>query len=167
MKEDILNPEYWKRRLQESPPDCLHQSVFKCDKARWELIEAKHRLILAKHILFADSVLDAGCGWGRLLDLMPSTWGGLYCGMDISPDFIEMARRMHIDRPHAFVCQDMLCLDHVGSKRFDWGVLISIRPMIKRHLGSEHWDKIEVNLKRVCVKLLYLEYDESDEGSIE
>lgn len=179
MSEDILNPDYWRERLAKAPPGERHHAVFRCPLDRWQRIEAKHREILAAMMDPSDWVLDAGCGWGRLLNLMPAEWlaagggGHRYVGIDVSPDFIAEARRSWPDLEQRFVVGDLRSLpedwkDPIGGEcRFDWAVLISMRPMIRRNLGGEVWDQIEAELRRVAKRLLFLEYDEDDEGSVE
>ena len=162
MSEDISNPLYWKRRLQRSPKDEIHHSIFICNGDRWRRIEDKHREILAKVIGPTDSVLDAGCGYGRLLTLMPPGWDGRYLGIDISPDFVEMARELHPN--YNFIVGD---LRNIGVQGFDWAVMISIRPMVRRNMGGEVWDAMEKEIRRSAKKLLFLEYDEENPESEE
>lgn len=166
MPEDILNAHYWKQRLDSAVE--RHQAIFRCDLARWRRIEDKHRQILASTVRNIDSVLDAGCGWGRLLDLMPKTWYGSYCGIDISPDFIQLARQTH--RSRIFLqgnLHDGTLLDTVSvSAKFNWAVCISMRPMIRRNLGDDYWDTIQDNILEAADRILFLEYDENDNGEI-
>lgn len=170
---EILNPLYWQERIRQAPPNQFHHSIFKCNPSVWQKIEEKHREILAKHIKPIDSIFDAGCGWGRLLDLLPEEWHGVYLGLDISPDFIDMAHKRFDKDPKYTNCQFMVGdLRFVGQAdevipKMNWAVLISIRPMIKRHLGDEEWAKIDTGLHRIADKLLFLEYDADDEGSVE
>ncbi len=177
MTEPILDPLYWKRRLEQAKRSELHHAVFKCPLERWKAIEAKHREILAQHIQPEDTILDAGCGYGRLLDLLPGNWNGHYQGFDLSCDLVAEATRKYggfgSDKPHP----GKTVMWRVGDLRnlssyfnpgvFDWAILISIRPMIKRNLGNEVWAQMETELRRVASKLLYLEYDENDPGSVE
>lgn len=162
--DQIADPKYWKQRMDHAAPDNFHHSIFLVDKSTWQRIEDKHREILKTVLTPWSSVLDAGCGYGRLLTLMPQTWEGKYLGVDLSPDFVDLAKRNH--RLHNFVVGDLRHLP-VADVKFDFGVLISIRPMIKRHLGEEEWAKAEAELRRVCRQLLYLEYDVNDNGSLE
>lgn len=161
MTEPINDPTYWKQRLATAQE--RHHSVFKCDKERWLRIEAKHRQILAETLHPEQTILDAGCGYGRLLDLLPRDWRGYYFGVDLSPDFIDLARREH-PRNHFRVAD--LRMVPVPSGTFDWAVLISIRPMVRRNLGDDEWTKMEIELKRVANRLLFLEYDENDPGEV-
>lgn len=169
MPEDILNADYWRGRLQGAHKDNLHHAIFRCSKEKWLKIEAKHREILASCINDSDSIFDAGCGWGRLLSLLPATWQGRYLGVDLSPDFVHLARAHYPDR--AFVVADLRqvaslnCIDL--NNKYDWAVLISIRPMMRRNLGNWEWLNVEREVRKVAKKLLYLEYDEHDQGSIE
>lgn len=166
MTEPILDPSYWRRRLEQAQAAGeLHLSVFRCPLERWQRIEAKHREILAQLIGPTDSVLDAGCGYGRLLDLMPASWQGMYCGVDLSPDLIDLANRQHSDR--IFYVGDLRSLPTPADVRFTWAILISVRPMVRRNCGDEVWQQMEAELRRVARKLLFLEYDPDAEESVE
>lgn len=183
--EDISNPAYWRQRLAQAQArrDTLHTAVFRCPLDRWKAIEAKHRQILARLIGPDDSVLDAGCGWGRLLDLMPDNWQGVYVGVDLSPDFIMLALK-EISLPPlpsqrrkvgGFVVGDLTTDETVkalsaypaAGRKFDWAVMISIRPMVKRNQGEEVWGRFEANVLKLANRLLYLEYDPDCEGFVE
>lgn len=161
MAEPINDPAYWKQRLITAQE--RHHSIFRCDRERWLRVEAKHREILAKIVHPEWSVLDAGCGYGRLLTLMPADWRGFYQGIDLSPDFVELARREH--PRNAFRVADLRQIPFL-SGTFNIAVLISIRPMVKRNLGDSEWEKMEKELKRVARNLLFLEYDEKDSGEL-
>lgn len=163
--EPILDPAYWRERLESATSqNDLHLSVFRCPLERWKAIEAKHQSILFTKILETDSILDCGCGYGRLLELMPYDWNGPYLGVDISPDFVDLARKRWPNK--LFNVASLLDLSgfHGG---WEWAVLISIRPMIRRNLGVEVWNEMELQIRMKAKRLLYLEYDPDDEGSVE
>lgn len=160
MTEPILDPDYWKQRLKQAREP--HQAIFRCPLDRWLRIEDRHREILGYLISPRDSILDAGCGWGRLLTLLPGDWDGRYLGVDLSPDFIAKAQGAYPKKE--FIVGDLRALEF--PDRFDWAILISIRPMVKRNLGDGIWEQMEVELKRVARRLLYLEYDEDDIGEV-
>jgi hypothetical protein len=166
--EPINDPAYWRVRLAKADP--LHHAVFKCPTERWRAIEAKHREILARLIAPGDSVLDAGCAWGRLLNLLPSEWYGYYLGVDLSPDFVAKAREDHPHRDFRVLdLRDLVGVEPAGDSggKFEWAVMVSIRPMVRRNLGDEAWEAMERELRRVAKRLLYLEYDPDSEGSVE
>lgn len=179
MKEPILDPDYWKRRLSSVSEMNLHHSIFKCPHKEWNRIEEKHKRILKRYINPKDLVIDAGCGYGRLLNLMPDKWikyqnsinNTGYLGIDLSQDFVQLAREKHPNFE--------FCTEDVTKKEFhlldfcedgpiyDWAICVSIRPMMIRNLGQEVWDQVEENLHKLANKILYLEYDVEDNGSIE
>lgn len=171
MSEPILDQMYWKERLLRYRNNELHRAIFKCPLETWQKVEAKHKEILAKHISPSDSILDCGCGWGRLLTLMPSTWLGHYIGVDLSPDFVKLGRELYPDRAPRFFVGDLRELGWLNQpirvRKFSWAILISIRPMVIRNLFQEVWDQMEKQIRSVADKLLYLEYDPGCEGMVE
>lgn len=205
LPERVWDEKYWQERWELSQRvGQKHHAVFRCGEARWREIENKHREILARHIKEHDSVLDCGCGWGRLLELLPDrrVWSGPYMGVDLSPRFIhvaltEMVPRLVAKRQAgaAFTVGKLeelsrivpLFVDHGGPlttdpgeidksepipppplpRKWDWAVMVSVRPMIIRNQGQEAWDGMEREIRKVANRLLYLEYDPFDEGSVE
>lgn len=176
MSELISDPRYWARRLREAQSKgLLHEAVFKVNLDRWRLIEDRHREILKAHLKKGVSVLDCGCGWGRLLTLAPADWDGGYTGVDLCPDFVNLARRNFPSEDFQVGdLRDLSFLDcyspcrRVGKDgKFDLAVLISIRPMIRRNLGDEVWAQVEAEIRKWAAKILYLEYDPEDGGSLE
>jgi hypothetical protein len=175
MTEPIDDISYWKDRLARAEDSKEpHHAVFKCGRVLWDAIERRHRQILADTIGHKESVLDCGCGWGRLLDMMPGDWVGPYLGVDISPDMILKAMRHPHLHAGAFQCADLRRLSEQVApfgfrepRKFDWAVLISIRPMVKRNLGVAVWEGMESEVRKVASRLLFLEYDPDDNGNIE
>lgn len=166
--EPVSTPAYWKDRLRTALlANQLHQSVFLCGSKKWEDIKSKHRQILKEYVSPEDKVLDAGCGYGRLIDLLENHPTENYRGIDISPDLIALAKVTYPN--HLFSICSILNLNNFFFPReyFDWAVLISVRPMIKRNLGDEVWQQMEQQLRLVAKRLLFLEYDETNEGSVE
>lgn len=161
MSRPVHDVLYWRQRLQAAK--VRHHAIFLCDTAKWERIEAVHRQILAKCVGKFDSVLDVGCGYGRLLTLMYRNWCGDYLGVDLSPDFVELARAEHPDRK--FIVHDMMQPTSFNEP-LDWAVLISIRPMIRREMGDEAWLTMESNVRQQAKRMLFLEYDPLDPGEI-
>lgn len=166
MSDPLFDPLYWKVRIDEAQARGeVWKSVYICHKELWDRVEAKHREILARYVKDNDYVLDAGCAYGRILNLLPKDWHGNYLGIDVSPDFIEMARRSFPSRK--FAVGDLRSMPQLGTDWFDVAVVSSVRPMVKRHMGNDAWDLMDWELRRVARKLLYLEYDPEHEGSLE
>lgn len=166
MTNPIDAPDYWRQRLAEAEAaGQLHHAVFCCREPQWRAIEARHRAILARHVVATESVLDAGCGYGRLLDLLPKEWAGDYLGLDLSPDFVELAQRRYPGR--RFVAADLRDLRFLsGREMWDWCVLVSVRGMVLREMGADAWRRMEAELRRVSRRLLVLEYGADDEGEV-
>lgn len=166
MTEPILSPEYWANRLKAAQANGgvnLHHAIFRCPKAEWDAIAERHRSILAQVIRPTDSILDAGCGWGRLLDLLSPWYYGPYTGIDVSPEFTAMGWERY---PQVeFRVADLRDLSFL-QETYDWAVLISIRPMVRRNLGEEAWERMLTELCRVARKILFLEYDREDRGRV-
>lgn len=169
MSDPILDQMYWKARLDAAEErQELWKAVFICTKERWLAIGLKHREILTRHIKPSDSVLDCACGYARLPDMFPVTpWKRDYLGIDISQDFIDLAKIRY--PTYSFAQGDLRDLSWLNRSncRYDWAVMISVRPMVIRNLGQTVWDQMEAQIRTVATKLLYLEYDPLDEGSVE
>ena len=182
-KEPIFDTAYWRERLAKAPSDDPHKAIYLINLPYWQEVEEQHRKLLINYIQPNQSILDVGCGWGRLLTLMPFGWYGQYLGIDLSPDFIEIARKQYPERKNQFVVADVrddlkwsLCPtawvgDHLhifpsGVKR-DWAILISIKGMIINNAGEDVWNKIKARIKEVAYRILILEYSSEDKGSVE
>jgi ubiquinone/menaquinone biosynthesis C-methylase UbiE len=161
----IYSEEFWAERLVNAKSmGEIHRSVYHCSLGQWEEIEKNHRKILADYIKPSDSILDAGCGYGRLLTLLPESWQGKYLGVDLSSDFVKQAKELHPDRLFAVCNMTDTKLDRLS---FDWAICISIRQMILSNRGEEDWQAISRELHRVAKRVLILEYDAKDKGEIE
>jgi hypothetical protein len=168
----IFTPEFWAKRLADAEASGeVFQAVFKTDRDTWARIQAKHAAILAKYIEPTDGILDAGCSWGRLLDIMPANWVGVYHGIDIADAFIAKARRdyRHLLPRVTFAVGDLRNLSTLtcGDVRwFDWGIVCSVKRVIIGHAGQGVWDGIETQLRLLCKRLLILDYDPEDEEEV-
>jgi SAM-dependent methyltransferase len=79
-------PETWANRIRSHAPDHVI-----ADWGSAESQERRLRAILRLPLRSAESLLDFGCGTGRLADLVPP--GVNYVGMDWSSAIVEEARR--------------------------------------------------------------------------
>ena len=181
MDRDVQNPEYWKTRLYEaSEAHEPHRALYITDRDTWANLEMYHRGILAHHIKPGDRILDAGCGWGRLLTLLPTSWytqvgqghsgthrsgyRGNYYGIDISPDFIAKAKETNANQIMVqFQVGSLLELpkhwEREGFKEFDWAIAIAVRSMITNYVGKDVWEAMQRNILEVSKRLLVLSYD--------
>lgn len=159
----ILEEQFWVDRAKNAKHE--HQAVFQCTPDKWQRICAAHHDMLLQVIEPHHDVLDVGCGWGRLIDIMPKQWHGGYLGIDYCDHFIEKAKKNYPG--HKFIRTDVLILKGLTQHIFDWAILISFRQMITSNLGQAAWTARHGAIWTRARKLLYLEYDEKEPGRIE
>lgn len=152
----IDEKEFWAGRLQSS--NFLFQSVFNVAPDSWNKIEKNHKRVIMEHIdIKNDSILDIGCAYGRpYINEMKN-----YVGIDLSPEFIEVAQKEFPDKQFLSVRME----DYKPKEKFDWGICSSIKRMIIRENGIDDWNIKEEHLKTICKKILILEYTEAIEDS--
>ena len=154
MKDKVMSPEFWKERISNS--NHLRESVYICDDFDWQSINEHHYKVLKNTInVKTDKVLEAGCGYGRWSPLFKK-----YTGVDISPDFISLAKENYPLHKENFFCYDLRKLPFEDNS-FDWCFTISTKEMIIREVDTKTWDEIEKEVLRVANKFLILEYSES------
>lgn len=162
--------EYWRDSLAHAVlGGHLHWSMFQCSDAEWHAIQERHRDIILRLNIGCGSyakILDAGCGYGDILQLMVVGDFSCYLGIDLSPHLLTIARQNWPG--FTFLEYDLrqpLKLGH--HLDFDWAICRSFRSMILREDGPEAWEAVRTNLFIICDKILYLEYDVADEGEVE
>jgi len=153
MNRPINDLDFWKQRIEDAKKGYTHYSVYVANPQLWKYIENHHRKIIRQYIKMSESVLDAGCGYGRAVEFLPTR----YTGVDFSPDFIAQAKENYPDK--TFIQSRLEDLPF-NDKDFDWAVCISIKYMIIGNLGVEAWEPMEKELKRVAKKVLILEYED-------
>ena len=147
----IFNIQFWQTRLENARKlNRLSDSVG-CG-FNFSIIDEIHKKIISENIKIIDSILDIGCGYGRAKDFFADR---SYIGIDFVPEFIDIAKKKYPD------CNFLLADIHIlpfDDLQFDFGVCISMKGMIVRESGQKEWDIIQQELKRVCNKLLILEW---------
>lgn len=154
----VNTERFWRRRLNQA-----HARERHCECAVWDVsIDhfRKHlqltKPLLHQHLRAGQRVLDAGCGVGSLCPLMPE--GVDYYGIDLSPDFLEIARFRHPEG--RFDRQDLNDLSVFADKSFDWAVARSVEGMVRENLGGKAWGRMRQELQRVAKKILLLDYSD-------
>lgn len=158
----IFDPKYWNNRAVSTVASGapLHHIVYCIGTEQWDAITARHQWLLKEFIRPQDSVLDIGCGYGRLLDMMPFHWKGKYLGIDISDEMISMAENKYPNHP--FLCgpaEEFL----PTLPPMDVAVLISVRGMILRE-EPWRWPRLKRLLRDTVDRILCLEYYTEDIG---
>jgi len=165
----VADPTFWQKRIAQAlAAGDLRHSVYRAPESMWLGVCSDHRKILNEVIKPEDKVLDAGCGYGRLVDLLPILTycgcfrhriRGSYTGVDISPDFIAIAKQTHKDVD--FYTNDLTQLPF-EDKSFDWSICVSVMIMTAQNMGWSYWEKIQNELLRVSKRILCLEYGTGD-----
>lgn len=155
----VNDTKFWKQRLDDAKTKYpLHYSVFITNHDSWNKINKNHQEILRKEISQTDKVVDLGCAYGRSSEMFECAE---YVGVDFSPDFIEEAKKRYPNKK--FLVADLKKLPFKKNE-FDVGFMVSVKAMIKSNLGEKEWNKMEKECKRVCRRLLILEYGTGDLG---
>ncbi len=149
--EPVCTPEFWRVRLEQADGE-IHRSLFSGSLRQFSVIEAWQRDRVREGIGNGDSILDAGCGYGRLLDLLPLSWWGDYLGVDVSPEFVALARQVHPRRE--FLVADLRDLRFLPASSFDVAVCVWIEDMVRLNAGEGVWQAMELELRRVARRVL-------------
>jgi SAM-dependent methyltransferase len=100
--------------------------------------------------LHGTRILDVGCGFGHMLDYI-ETWGinAQYTGIDICPEFLEVAKQRHPGADFRL----LNILEDPIDEQWDWVFLVGA---LNDELKNEHWwDYIREMIKRMyemCIK---------------
>ena len=156
-KKPVLDTEFWRRRLVEAHATGrgLHSAVFNTDPENWNRLQNDTAGYLQRHLKRGMKVLDAGCAYGPLYDIIQESVR--YIGIDISPDFIEIAKFRHPDID--FRVGDICNLPEFQGKYFDLVICRSVKNMIQDNEGDTLWEKMQAELLRVGRHLLLIGYD--------
>lgn len=151
MAKPINDLSFWRDRIETAVRP--QYSVYVAHDALWNRILDDHLAIILEHIKPNESVLDAGCGYGRMSQYLDN-----YTGVDFSPDFISLAKKNY---PGEVFIQANLKQLPGKTGQFDWALVISIKKMVEDNLGTDEWLQILQELKRVAKGVLILEYEDS------
>ena len=154
MSKNVVDPDYWRDRMYGAfASGERHRLMFNGSIDQFENIERRQADAL-KVVQPRQSVIDVGCGYGRLLYLLSRRrWRGLYVGYDVSPDLVGVARKWWPD--YAFVVADMANDPPPAPFRADWAVAVWVRSMMVGNGFGAEWDRIEAwmrsNAKNVLI----------------
>jgi SAM-dependent methyltransferase len=164
MSRGVDTEEFWRRRIRlaEDAGEDYRQALYPCNPNKWKEIEAYEKGVLEDFLVNLSyrtyphtSILDVGCGYGRLLSLLPREYVGYYHGIDISSDMIAIAKYQNITRDFAVHdIQKPYLIDRV----FDVACVFSVRGMIINDLGTKQWERMQENILKIAKTILFTEY---------
>lgn len=153
MGQPIDTQEFWDDRLVNAGQE-LHRAVYDTDVSEWDKIQESHRTVLRQVVRDGYSVLDAGCGYGALLEIMPDV-DFSYVGLDLSRSLLKKAVERYPG--NTFVQGDLRRLPF-GDRQFRVAVCRSMEGVVRQELGEAVWDEMEAELLRVAQKVILLNY---------
>ncbi len=150
------SPEFWARRIRKvdggSHP--LHMTVIDTPIGDWEKIQ--HRTAEAlRAVKDGDRVLDAGCGYGALIDCLTAIGRTVdYVGVDRCPEMVKLARREHPDA--RFRTADVAALPFEDDA-FDWAVCRGLEGTAKTLVSNRAWVAMRREMLRVARRLMLVD----------
>ena len=170
----VQDVDFWEDRIyrQVAQKGMLHHIIYDESYEVWRHVQSDTARLLRYYVKRGQSLLDAGCGYGALLDCLqeahlcpPYSNPVRYLGADLSPHLIRLARLRYPSsnppekRPRGeFVVADLRRLDFLRDGSFDWSVCRSIKQMLVGNLGQAAWDEVLAELRRVARRVLLIEY---------
>lgn len=148
---NVTDPRFWRDRLSTCGGD-LQRAMFTGSSDEFAAAHADQMRQLHKAgIRPTDSVLDVGCGYGRLLTLMPADWAGDYVGIDVSPDLVAIARILYPTRRFEVAHGDRMPF---VDERFDVAVAVWLRTMLMDNGKLDVWQRVELEMCRVARRVV-------------
>lgn len=159
MSLSVTDPAFWADRVHRCGGD-LQRAMYDGSAGDFAHIHRQQQITVQSksRIRDTDSILDVGCGYGRLLTMLPATWVGRYVGIDISPEFVALARIFNPGR--AFLVGDAknarAVLEAAGelptdpNVRIDVAVCVWVRRMLVDNGKVWQWEAIRDSLRRVA-----------------
>lgn len=146
----VATEEFWRRRVWDTVARGreLHTIIYDTDPDTWKHIQNETAGILQRHLQPGMKFLDAGCGYGAVLDIWdqyPVFKEVEYHGYDLSPDLIGIGK---IRYPEANLFAENLFYrleDKEGT--FDVALVRSVEIMLKKNINDTVW---RLFLRRVC-----------------
>lgn len=159
----VSESEFWADRIEKAKTvGNIRHAIYEAPERIWQGIKNDHLKILDRHIGIRDKVLDAGCGYGRAFELVKASpkFGGSYTGVDLSEDFIKIAKESY---PEGNFIHGNLKQLPFEDGQFDIVFCISVMIMVVQNLGWFEWEDIQNELLRVSKRgILCLEYGITD-----
>lgn len=159
MKEQATR-DFWVKRMQDAAKEGWPiTSAIVHDPKGWYDIQEHARACLEPHLKDVASVLDVGCGYGSLSEVI----GGRvsYYGIDLIEEFLNVGRLLYPTRRfHSIDLAVKGVLDDWPSGVYDLVVGRSVEGTIGDGIGLRNWVNIVRELLRIgSGKVVFLSYN--------
>lgn len=143
----------------------LHTIIYNTDYQNWCRIQQITDSVIRTNIIEGSSILDVGCGYGALLELIPADKYD-YLGIDLSPDLINVGKIRYPNAKLSVGCMPQYTQSLYEDKSFDYAICRSIKGMFDLYNKSDQWESIHRELNRVSKNIILLEYEDPTEYRI-
>lgn len=152
--DDVTDPAWWAARVRACGGDLQRAQYIGTADAFSERHRDQMAQLRRARIGPTDSVLDAGCGYGRLLTMMPAEWKGHYIGVDFCDEFVKIARVINPDKQ--FMRADLTAIP-LEPRLFDVAVCVWLKTMMEVNDKMDVWRVIEAELRRVAKRVVIID----------
>ena len=166
----VEDPQFWNERLYRTlaTGGMLHEIIYQESWDIWARTQTGTSIVLHRLIPKGSKVLDAGCGYGALVDAFDECRLRVqYTGVDVSPDLFRLATERYQKAATSdgkprfpgvqFLVGNLRSLPF-ESEEFDWAVMRSMRRMVEDNCGRESWQAVLAEVQRVARRVLLIEY---------
>lgn len=182
VKKPVEDPAFWHDRVLGawSKSGALHEIIWDIRYEAWAHAQDATAALLKQHVRPGQSVIDAGCGYGALIDCLgiAGLIGSVdYLGLDVSPDLIEIGRKRYADKEKfpktelrvgnlrhlpVHIWGIELPLPNAGSVWYprNWALCRSVENMIIGQRGQQAWEEMLHQMRGVTERVLIMEYPE-------
>ena len=154
----VRDIEFWRERLRDLK-DPIKAII---DNFDWEPVDKFHLSAIRKHIQPHETVLDIGCGPGRIAHWFAPEQ---YTGIDFVPEFVELANERN--PKYHFQVHDIKEPMPYEDNWFGLAIGISVREIFITGSSEEEWRKALKEILRVASVFIHLPYGNNDPRAIE
>lgn len=138
---------WWQERIntvqrQRIPLHCITYYV---PLGEWQRIQDHSRSLLQERYPYGGTLLDVGCGYGALLDVLPQEIH--YVGVDCEAVLLTLAKQQYPQG--TFLEHDARRLPF-PDEHFDWCFCRGVESDVRVYQGNKAWRQIEQEMLRVA-----------------
>ena len=147
---------FWEERLAETKKKNwpIYRAIARTHSDEiWEKAQEEQRVLLHRFIQPYSTILDAGCGVGAAVPLLPDN-ESTYLGIDFAECLVKEARLQHPEKE--FQVTNLLDLCCFSEDQFDFTFCRGVQGIVSGRLGNDTWLSMKEELKRISKRLLLM-----------